>query len=151
MKQFRFKKAVSFLLAIAMAFTTLTVISTTEAQAATKAIKIKNVTGTTKSLNVGKTFTIKTNYTASKLTFKSLKPAIASVTSKGKITAKKVGTAKITITLKANKKVKKRCAVRLPVQRFSVFCFSISSIYCMFPVHAASTAGNRARLCFCLR
>lgn len=113
MKQFRFKKAVSFLLAIAMAFTTLTVISTTEAQAATKAIQIKNVTGTTKSLNVGKTFTIKTNYTASKLTFKSSKPAIASVTSKGKIAAKKAGTAKITITLKANKKVKKALTVKV--------------------------------------
>ena len=68
MKQFRFKKVASILLAIAMVFTTLTVVSTTESQAATKAIKIKNVTGTTKSLNVGKTFTIKTNYTASKLT-----------------------------------------------------------------------------------
>lgn len=113
MKQFRFKKAVSFLLAIAMAFTTLTVISTTEAQAATKAIQIKNVTGTTKTLNLGKTFTIKTNYAASKLTFKSSKPAIASVTSKGKITAKKVGTAKITITLKANKKVKKSLTVKV--------------------------------------
>ena len=104
MKQFRFKKVASILLAIAMVFTTLTVVSTTESQAATKAIQIENVTGTTKSLNVGKTFTIKTNYTASKLTFKSSKPAIASVTSKGKITAKKVGTAKITIPPKQIKK-----------------------------------------------
>ena len=113
MKQFRFKKAASFLLAIAMVFTTLTLVSTTESQAAPKAIKIKNVTGTTKSLNVGKTFTIKTNYTASKLTFKSSKPAIALVTSKGKITAKKAGTAKITITLKANKKVKKALNIKV--------------------------------------
>ena len=113
MKQFRFKKVASILLAIAMVFTTLTLVSTTESQAATKAIKIKNVTGTTKSLNVGKTFTIKTNYTASKLTFKSSKPAIALVTSKGKITAKKAGTAKITITLKANKKVKKAFNIKV--------------------------------------
>ena len=113
MKQFRFKKAASFLLAISMVFTSLTVISTTEAQAATKAIRIKNVTGNTKTLNVGKTFTIKTNYTASKLTFKSSKPAIASVTSKGKLTAKKVGTAKITITLKANKKESKSLTIKV--------------------------------------
>lgn len=127
MKQFRFKKAASFLLAIAMVFTTLIVASTTEAQAATKAIQIKNVTGTTKTLNVGKTFTIKTNYTSSKLTFKSSKPAIASVTSKGKITAKKAGTAKITITLKANKKVKKALTVKVKKVQSSVKVREINS------------------------
>ena len=127
MKQFRFKKAASFLLAIVMAFTTLTVTSTIEAQAATKAIQIKNVTDTTKTLNVGKTFTIKTNYTASKLTFKSSKPAIASVTSKGKINAKKAGTAKITITLKANKKVKKVLTVKVKKVQSSVKVREINS------------------------
>lgn len=113
MRQFRFKKAVSFLLAIAMVFTTLTVVSTSEAQAATKAIKVTNVSGSTKTLNIGKTFTIKTNYTAGKLTFKSSKPAVASVTSKGKITAKAAGTAKITIALKVNKKIKKSLTIKV--------------------------------------
>lgn len=126
MRQFRFKKAVSFLLAIAMVFTTLTVVSTTEAQAVTKAIQIKNVTGTTKSLNVGKTFTIKTNYTASKLTFKSSKPAIVAVNAKGTIRAKAVGSAKITMTLKSDKTMKKVLSIKVAAKTDPITITNIS-------------------------
>ena len=59
MKQFRFKKLASFLLVIAMVFTTLTLVSTTEAQSATKAIQIKNITGTTKSIRSAKQLTFR--------------------------------------------------------------------------------------------
>lgn len=97
------------------ATTTTTPLSKVTAQAATTAkqsITLKNVNGSTKKMITGETFTLKSNYTAGKLIFKSSNPEIASVSSRGKITAKKAGTSKITITLKANKKVKKTLNVK---------------------------------------
>lgn len=113
MRQFRLKKAVSFLLTAAMMFIILAVPFTSETQAATKAIKVTNVSGSTKILMQGSSFTLKTNYAAGKLTFKSSKPAIVTVNSKGRLRAKAEGTAKITVTLKANKKVKKSLDIKI--------------------------------------
>lgn len=80
------------------------------AQAAKKA-KVTSVTVKDKkiSLKKGKTFTIKVTVKGSgkfskKVSFKSSNKKIATVSTKGKITAKKKGTATITVTSKANKK-----------------------------------------------
>ena len=63
------------------------------------------------TLQVGKTYSITKKVGPSKayskaVTYKSSKSKIAKVTSKGKITAKKAGTATITVTSKANKAAK---------------------------------------------
>lgn len=118
MKKFHIKKAVSFLLTIVMAFAMLTVATTAEPQAAT-AIKVTNVSGSSKTLTKGKSFTLKTNYSADKLSFKSSKSSVASVNTKGKITAKAVGTAKITITLKSAKTVKKTITIKVTGKKYT--------------------------------
>ena len=72
------------------------------------------------SINVGKTKKIsakingkKISYSKnkSKFTFKSSKKSVATVSANGLITAKKAGTAKITVKLKSNKKVSKKITV----------------------------------------
>ena len=65
-----------------------------------------------KTLKKGKSFTIKPKLSPSgaegKITFSSSKPKVASVTSKGKVKAKKKGTT--TITVKVGK-LKKTCKI----------------------------------------
>ena len=113
MKNISLKKLASLFLALALAFTCVAVPTNTVQAAKTKAIKVTNVNGSTKTLKSGKGFTLTTNYSASKLIFKSSKKSIATVSKKGKVTAKKAGTAKITITLRANKKVKKTLTIKV--------------------------------------
>lgn len=72
-------------------------------EAATK-LKVKSSKKIT--LNIGKTSIIKTNVAANKLKYKSSNKKVATVTNKGKITAKKAGKANITVTSKKNKKQK---------------------------------------------
>ena len=71
---------------------------------------------TQKELYVGQKYTLKVKTVkpakASKaVTWKSSNKKVATVNSKGKVTAKKAGTAKITATSKANKKVKAVCKI----------------------------------------
>ena len=84
-------------------------------------ITVKNqpikLSATSKTLNVGKTATLKVTGTTKKVTWKSNKPSVATVSSKGKVTAKKAGTATITAkvagkTLKCKVTVKKTTAVK---------------------------------------
>lgn len=70
------------------------------------------------TLSVGsKNFTLKVKKVnpakaSKKVTYKSSDPSVAAVNkNNGKVTAKKVGTAKITVTSKANKKVKAVCTI----------------------------------------
>lgn len=69
------------------------------------------------SLKVKKTFQIKASVPkgtiCSKFKYKSNKPKIASVSADGKITAKKKGTAKITVTASSNKKAKATVTVKV--------------------------------------
>ncbi len=99
--------------------------------AAKKPKKIKVVAsnaklGSSKTIYIGgpkalKTTTLKATVTpkkaSQKVKFKSLTKKIAKVNSKGKVTAKKVGTAKIQVTSKANKKVKK--VVKITVKKYT--------------------------------
>ncbi len=69
--------------------------------------KIVKVTPAKKTLKKGKKVTLKVTLpkgSAGKVTFKSNKPKVAAVTSKGVVTAKKKGTAKVTVKTYNNKK-----------------------------------------------
>lgn len=68
-------------------------------------IKVKNYAGQVKNMAVGSTFGIKTNLSASSLKFTSSKKSVATVSSKGLVTAKKKG--KATITIRSGKKQRK--------------------------------------------
>lgn len=78
-----------------------------------KSIKLKTKT---KSLSVGESFQIKPTITPSDTTNKKVKytnnnPKVVSVSKSGKVTAKKNGTATITITSLENKNVKVKCKI----------------------------------------
>lgn len=80
------------------------------------AAKIK-LNKTKLSLNVGQTKNLKVSGAKkTKITWKSNKQKIASVNSKGKVTAKKVGTAKITATIKQNVKKTKKLTCKVTVK-----------------------------------
>ena len=115
----KFGKKVVLALALAVS---LGVGAGSTAEAATKAVKSVKVadpvTGSTKTVYLakGKSKTLKTTVTVTKskynkskykkLTFKTNKKSVATVNSKGKVTGKKAGKAKITVTSKYNKKKK---------------------------------------------
>lgn len=104
------KKLVSFMLALAMVMTAMTV-QTVPVQAKTKAkvkaVKVTNIKGNKVTIYQGDNLTLKTNYKASQLKFKTSDKKVATVSDKGVITAVKKGTAKVTVSLKKNAKVKK--------------------------------------------
>lgn len=126
-----FKKLVSFVLAIALAVTCVGIQTNSTHAAKTKAIKIANMGEDVKTMFEGDVFTVKTNYAASKLAFRSSNDTIATIDKKGKIVTKNVGTAKITIVLKANKKIKKKLTVKVKrktPQRVSYEDFDVSGL-----------------------
>ena len=104
------KKLVSFMLALAMVVSAMAV-QTVPVQAKTKAkvkaVKITNIKGNKVTIYQGDNLTLKTNYKASQLKFKTSDKKVATVSDKGVITAVKKGTAKVTVSLKKNAKVKK--------------------------------------------
>lgn len=106
------KKLVSFMLALAMVVTAMAV-QTVPVQAKTKAIKVTNVKGNKVTIYQGDNLTLKTNYKASQLKFKTSDKTVATVSSRGAITAVKKGTAKVTVSLKKNAKVKKVVTVKV--------------------------------------
>lgn len=117
------KSIAVLLMALVITFTAVPLMTTTEVNASTKqststkkstkaSITLKTNKG---KLKVGKTTTIKikkvtglksTSTKASNFKFKSSNKKIATVSSSGKVTAKKVGNVKITVTSKKNSKVK---------------------------------------------
>ena len=113
MKNISLKKLASLFLAIALAFTCVAIPTNTVQAAKTKAIKVTNIKGSTKSIKEGKCFKLKTNYAASKLNFKSSNEFVTVVLPTGVVVAKNKGTAKVTISLKKNAKVKKTITVKV--------------------------------------
>lgn len=112
------KKLVSFMLALAMVVTAMAV-QTVPVQAKAKAIKVTNVKGNKVTIYQGDNLTLKTNYKASQLKFKTSDKTVATVSSRGAITAVKKGTAKITVAVKSNTKVKKTITVKV-VDRYII-------------------------------
>ena len=76
-------------------------------------VKVTNVKCSTLYLTKKQTFTIKANYDAKKLNFKISDKKIATVNSKGKVTGKKNGDTKITISLKAKASIKCTLPIRV--------------------------------------
>ena len=95
-----------FLLSTLIVLTTLVMTSSTIPQiqtsyaAQSSAVRLNT---TKKTLKVGKTYTLKISGTKKKVKWSSSKKSVATVSSKGKITAKKKGTATITAKV-GNKK-----------------------------------------------
>lgn len=112
------KKLVSFMLALAMVVTAMAV-QTVPVQAKAKAIKVTNVKGNKVTIYQGDNLILKTNYKASQLKFKTSDKTVATVSSRGAITAVKKGTAKITVAVKSNTKVKKTITVKV-VNRYII-------------------------------
>ncbi len=124
------KQLFSLILAFAMVLTSVSVPSVT-AEAA-KAAKVKKIQITNPkkkkvTLNKGKTLQIKVKVTPKnaknkKVTYKTSKKKIASVSKKGKVKGLKIGTAKITVTSKENRKKKATLTVKVvtPVSKVTV-------------------------------
>ena len=91
------------------------ILSAGTAMAAVKAPKKIKLNKKKVTLTVGKSYKLKATVSPKKankkVKWKSSNKKVVSVTSKGKITAKKVGKAAITCTSKANKKIKAKCTV----------------------------------------
>lgn len=113
MKHLKFSKTICYIMTMFIIAGIMFVTSQSVARAASKEIKITNISGTTKSVQQGKKFTIKTNYSSSKLKMKSSNTSVASVSEKGVVTAKKVGTAKISLVLKGDEKIKKIITIKV--------------------------------------
>lgn len=114
MKRTPVKSVLALVLAFMVAIGGITVNPIT-AQAAAKPTKI-TLSAKKQTVAVGKSFTLKVKSVTPKkadkgVKFKSSKPSVATVNSKGKVTGKKAGTAKITVTSKKNKKAKATCTV----------------------------------------
>lgn len=131
----RWKRLIAFMLAFAMVFSSIAVSSfgTVTVQAASKNVKkvtlkvaAKDVTKKAVSVYSGSKKTLKVLVSPSnakkKVTFKSSKPSVASVTKKGVITGKKKGTAKINVTVtgKDNKKTKTYVNVNVKYVKLSL-------------------------------
>ena len=114
------KRILAVVIAVAVAVSILTV-PDAEVSAATgkvKSVAVTNLPAKQLTLKKGKTFTLKSKVTVTgkaskKVTYKTSNKKIATVNAKGKITAKKKGTAKIYVISKADKK--KKCTVTVTV------------------------------------
>ena len=115
-------------LASALAITTACIPSADADAASAKKVKSvtlkigkKKVTKKTYTLKKGKKATIKVTVKPSKakksVKFKSSKKSVVSVSKKGKVTAKKAGTAKITVTVTGKNKKKKTTWVKIKVPK----------------------------------
>ena len=123
---FKTKRLLAWLLVFVLAFTTIFTNGITAEAASSKAVKKvtvkigkKTVTKKTYTLVKGKTATLKVSVTPSgskkSVSYKTNKKSIATVSKKGKVTAKKAGTAKITVTVTGKNKKKKSTWVKIKV------------------------------------
>ncbi|WP_182439450.1 Ig-like domain-containing protein [Clostridium sp. OM05-9] len=114
------KRILAVVIAVTVAVSIFTV-PDAEVSAATgkvKSVAVTNLPAKQLTLKKGKTFTLKSKVTVTrkaskKVTYKTSNKKIATVNAKGKITAKKKGTAKIYVISKADKK--KKCTVTVTV------------------------------------
>ncbi len=130
------KKILSIVLAIVVAFGASNVCISTDAYAAVKASKM-NVSVSKKTLYIGWTNSKKTAKINVKLkpsgaskdvTFKSSNKKVAKVSDKGKVTAVKAGNVTITVTSKSNKKLKKK--IKFTVKNYKLtFASNEQDIY----------------------
>ena len=110
--------AVTLAFAVAVSILTVPVQEAYAAGGKVKTVAVTNLPAKQLTLKKGKTFTLKSKVTVTrkaskKVTYKTSNKKIATVNAKGKITAKKKGTAKIYVISKADKK--KKCTVTVTV------------------------------------
>ena len=109
-----FKNIITLMLVLTCVISSM-LVNTTTVSAATKITESVYVNNKL-TLKKGKTYTLKMNYDASKLNFKSSNTKVATIDKKGKIKAKSVGSAKITVTLKKNTKVKTTISLKVNLE-----------------------------------
>ncbi len=119
MKKSPITRAIVLVLTLALVCTSVLAVPQT-AEAASKPKEI-TLSAKKRTLYVGKSFTLKVKSVkpakASKaVTFKSSNTKVATVSAKGKVTAKKVGKATITVTSSSNKKVSAKCKITVKQQ-----------------------------------
>ena len=132
------KRFLAWVIAIAVAVSILTV-PQTESYAAggkIKTIAVTNLPAKQLTLKKGKSFTLKTKVTATgkiskKVAYKSSNKKVATVNAKGKITAKKKGTATITVYSKADKK--KTCKIKVNGRQMDDLVFTDNTMYYEIP------------------
>lgn len=100
------KKLLAVMSAVTLATSSMSIPAATASAATT--LKLKNITNSSKTMYVGKSFTIKTNISTGNLSFKSSNTKVAKVSKKGVLTAKAAGTCTITVTAKLKKSTKKK-------------------------------------------
>lgn len=127
----------SAVVALALALSLSFGVSTTANAKVTvkKVASVNKLTGSKKiTLTKGKkatlktTVTLKSGKTNKKVTYKSSKKSVATVTKKGVIKAKKVGTAKITVTSTQNKKKKATVTVKVVKGKVTKVTFDQTAI-----------------------
>ena len=106
------KKLVSFMLALAMVVTAMAV-QTVPVQAKAKALEITNVKNAKKTLYIGDDFRIETNYKKSQIKVTTSNKKVVTINSTNRVWADAKGTAKVTVSLKKNPKVKKTITVKV--------------------------------------
>lgn len=118
------KSFVALVLTLALVCSNL-MFYTVDSEAAQKKPTKITLNETVKELVIGTSYRLKVKSVAPKkaskeVTFKSNNKKVATVNSKGKITAKKAGTTTITVTSKVNKKVKATCKVTVYAKAKSI-------------------------------
>lgn len=122
MKQVRKIVALCMVLFVAGVFTLPAQFAPSEIHAASK-IKISKTKAT---MTVGKTMQLKIKGTKKKVTWSSNKKSVATVSKKGKVTARKVGTATITAKV-GKKKFKCKVTVKKPVPTYYAGMYRIGT------------------------
>ena len=114
------KRILAIVIAAAVAVSILTVpdVEVSAATGKVRSVAVTNLPAKQLTLKKGKTFTLKSKVTVTgkaskKVIYKTSNKKIATVNAKGKITAKKKGSAKIYVISKANKK--KKCTITVTV------------------------------------
>ena len=115
------KRMLTIVIAAAVAVSILTVpdVEVSAATGKVKSVAVTNLPAKQLTLKKGKSFTLKTKVSVSgkkvskAVTYKTSNKKVATVNAKGKITAKKKGTATITVYSKADKK--KTCKIKVTV------------------------------------
>ncbi len=95
----RFLKKLNAALALALTLTLISPVALPAAPTATVEAATIKINKTKKTLKVGQTYQLKITGTKKKVTWKSSKKTVATVTSKGKVKAKAVGKTNITATV----------------------------------------------------
>lgn len=103
--------------ALALALTMTVPVGMPAANAVVAEAAAVKLSAAKKTLTVGKTYTLKMQGTKKKVTWKTSKKTVATVNSKGKVTAKKAGTATITAKV-GSKSYKCKITVKNPVNKY---------------------------------